>query len=73
MVDGVLKVMEEHRGIARGAVAGEIAAVFTTLPADRYPNLVRFSDELVSGDGDERFHFGIDTFLDGLVARAARA
>jgi AcrR family transcriptional regulator len=134
MVDGVLKVMEEHRGIARvavanvptgenslrfadnllgvllaggvtprdaawacdilplitvasavetatyqergaeqGAVAGEIAAVFTSLPADRYPNLVRLGDDLVSGDGDERFHFGIDTFLDGLVARAARS
>ena len=134
MVDGVLKVMEEHRGIARvavanvptgenslrfadnllgvllaggvtprdaawacdilplitvasavetatyqergdeqDAVAGEIAAVFTTLPADRYPNLVRLGDDLVSGDGDERFRFSIDTFLDGLVARAARS
>jgi AcrR family transcriptional regulator len=134
MVDGVLKVMEEHRGIARvavanvptgenslrfadnllgvllaggvtprdaawacdilplitvasaietatyqergaeqDAVAGEIAAVFTTLPADRYPNLVRLGDDLVSGDGDERFPFGIDTSLDGLVARAARS
>ena len=134
MVDGVLRVMEEHRGIARvavanvptgenslrfadnllgvllaggvaprdaawacdilplitvasaietatyqergdeqEAVAGEIAAVFTTLPAERYPNLVRLGDELVSGNGDERFHFAIDTFLDGLVARAQRS
>jgi hypothetical protein len=63
----------QERGDEQGAVAGEIAAVFTTLPADRYPNLVRLGDDLVSGDGDERFHFAIDTFLDGLVARAARS
>src|ERR1700761_2583498 len=131
MVDGVLRVMEEHRGIARVAVAnvptgenslrfadnlagvllaggvsprdaawacdilplitvasavetatyqergdeqvevaGEIAEVFSTLSADRYPHLARYGDELVSGDGNERFRFAIDTFLDGLVARA---
>ena len=63
----------QERGAEQGAVAGEIAAVFTTLPADRYPNLVRVGDDLVSGDGDERFRFAIDTFLDGLVARAARS
>ena len=63
----------QERGDEQGAVAGEIAAVFTTLPADDYPNLVRLGDDLVSGDGDERFHFAIDTFLDGLVARAARS
>ena len=27
--------------------------------------------EMTSGDGDERFAFAIDTFLDGLVARSA--
>jgi AcrR family transcriptional regulator len=134
MVDGILKVMEEHRGIARvavanvptgenslrfadnllgvllaggvtprdaawacdilplitvasavetatyqergaeqGAVVDEIAAVFTTLAPDRYPNLSRLGEELVSGDGDERFRFAIDTFLDGLVARSQRS
>jgi hypothetical protein len=35
--------------------------------------LAGHAEDLVSGDGDERFHFGIDTFLDGLVARAGRS
>jgi hypothetical protein len=28
---------------------------------------------MVSGVGDARFHFAIDTFLDGLAARSAQA
>jgi hypothetical protein len=27
--------------------------------------------EMTAGDGDQRFEFAIDTFLDGLVARSA--
>lgn len=134
LVDGLLRVLEEHRGIARLAVANvptgenslrvadnlmglllaggvkprdaawacdvlplfvtasavetatyqergdvpddvvdKLEAVFTTLPADRFPNLARYGEDLVSGDGEARFHFGIDTFLDGLVARAQRS
>ena len=46
-------------------------ATFTSLPPDRFPLLVRHADELLSGFGDERFRFAIETFLDGLVARAA--
>jgi AcrR family transcriptional regulator len=46
---------------------------FAGLPANRFPLLVGYASELVSGAGDERFRFAVDTFLDGLVARAARA
>ena len=46
--------------------------MFTQLSPARFPNLTQLSDELTSGDGDQRFEFAIDTFLDGLVARAAR-
>ena len=62
----------QERGDERVEVAGELAEVFTTLPSDRYPHLARLGEHLVSGDGDERFRFAIDTFLDGLVARAQR-
>jgi hypothetical protein len=34
--------------------------------------LTALSDELTSGDGDERFHFAVDAFLDGVVARSRR-
>jgi AcrR family transcriptional regulator len=49
-----------------------IEATLASAPADRFPNLIRYGKELVSGDGDERFHFAIEVFLDGLVARASR-
>lgn len=43
---------------------------FAEVPAERYPNVASHASELVAGDGDERFRFAIDTFLDGLVARS---
>jgi AcrR family transcriptional regulator len=45
---------------------------FATLPPDRYPQIVAHSAELIVGDGDDRFRFSIETFVDGLVARSKR-
>lgn len=45
---------------------------FAAMPPRDYPNIVSHADELVAGSGADRFHFAIDTFLDGLVARSAR-
>jgi AcrR family transcriptional regulator len=50
-----------------------IRDTFARLPPTRFPLLVGHASELVAGDGDERFRFAIDTFLDGLAARAAQA
>jgi AcrR family transcriptional regulator len=50
-----------------------IHETFAGLPATRFPLLVGHASELVAGAGEERFRFAIDTFLDGLAARAARA
>jgi AcrR family transcriptional regulator len=63
----------QERGDVVEDVVDKLETVFTTLSAERFPNLARYREELVSGDGAERFHFGIDTFLDGLVARAGRS
>ncbi|HEY2318497.1 MAG TPA: TetR/AcrR family transcriptional regulator [Solirubrobacteraceae bacterium] len=62
----------EERGDEPDTVGEELAAFFSTLPPDRYPHLTRCATELTSGDGDARFRFAIDAFLDGLVARAQR-
>ena len=51
----------------------DLRARFAGLPTDRYPLIVASADEMVAGDGGDRFHFGIDALLDGVVARAARA
>jgi Tetracyclin repressor-like, C-terminal domain len=50
----------------------KLLSAFAALPPERYPQLTAHADEMISGDGDERFTFAIDTFLDGLVARAQR-
>ena len=58
---------------AREDAVARIRDTFAGLPATRFPLLVGHASELVAGAGDERFRFAIDTFLDGLVARADRA
>jgi AcrR family transcriptional regulator len=69
-------VTHQERAAANGPAEPEwvehLASVFTSLPPERFPNLTALPDELTSGDGESRFVFAIDTFLDGLVARAAR-
>ncbi len=50
-----------------------IRGTFAGLPADRFPLLVSHAAELTVGESEDRFHFAVDTFLDGLVARAARS
>jgi AcrR family transcriptional regulator len=50
-----------------------LRATFAGMPPEEYPNIVSHADALVAGDGTQRFHFGIETFLDGLVARSARS
>jgi AcrR family transcriptional regulator len=49
-----------------------VRAAFAGLPPDRFPNLTAHADVMTTGDGDDRFEFAIDTFLDGLEARSAR-
>jgi len=50
----------------------QMRSTFAAVPAERYPNVALHASELVAGDGDDRFRFSIDTFLDGLVARSGK-
>jgi AcrR family transcriptional regulator len=63
----------QERGDEPDAVGEELSAFFSTLSRERYPYLTRCAAELTSGDGDTRFRFAIDAFLDGLVARSQRS
>jgi len=62
--------VHQSRENTEEAMVERLSAVFSSLTAERFPNIVAHGALLVSGDGDERFRFAIDTFLDGLVARA---
>ena len=46
---------------------------FEELPAERFPNLTAVLPFLVSGDGDERFRFGLEVLLNGLLHTPAPA
>jgi AcrR family transcriptional regulator len=45
---------------------GELHDYFANLPAERFPHTVALAATLTSGDGDERFEFGLDMLLRGL-------
>lgn len=58
--------------VAQEEVVEEIHRIFRTLPPDAYPALAAHAGEMTTGDGDERFEFGLDVLLAGLEAVSAR-
>jgi AcrR family transcriptional regulator len=60
------RTQESQQGIIEG-----LTRTLEALPRDRYPQLTSHVVELTAGEGDDRFEFAVDTFLDGLVARSA--
>jgi len=49
-----------------------IYKTFVGLPSDRFPIISAHAEQMVAGDGDERFRFAVDVVLDGVMGRAAR-
>jgi AcrR family transcriptional regulator len=45
----------------------QLASYYEAMPADRYPHLRTHARDLVSGDGMQRFEFGLDMLIDGLA------
>ncbi len=60
-------------GVTEEDVIARLTDTFRSLDPARFPNLIALGPFMTTGSGDDRFHFAIDVFLDGLVARAARA
>jgi len=48
----------------------QLTDYYTNLPADRFPNIRANAKILTSGNGDERFEFGLDILIDGLARHA---
>jgi AcrR family transcriptional regulator len=53
--------------VTEGDFVAEMHAYLAALPADRFPNLSGLADEIMRADRDERFDFGLDVLLEGLV------
>jgi hypothetical protein len=46
----------------------EMRTYLASLPSERFPNTVALAEELTAGDQDERFEFGLDVLIRGLIA-----
>ncbi len=46
----------------------ELRAYWSALPPDRFPHLSAMAVALTSGDGDERFDFGLDILIRGIAS-----
>jgi AcrR family transcriptional regulator len=46
---------------------GRLYDYYASLPPQQFPNTVKYLDELMSGDGDERFEFGLDLLVRGIA------
>jgi AcrR family transcriptional regulator len=59
---------EENTPEQVAAYITDMRRYFESLPAQRFPNLVSLAGPLTSGDGDERFEFGLEVLVRGLAA-----
>ncbi len=41
---------------------------FEALPVDRFPGIVALAGALTEADGEERFEFGLEVLIRGLIA-----
>jgi AcrR family transcriptional regulator len=66
---GAAQSVEDHIATtADTAWIEDMGAYLAALPADRFPNIAGAGPELVSGDADARFEFGLDLLIRGLAS-----
>ena len=56
-----------EEGRAPDDLPGELRTEFAALDADEYPNMVELVGYLTSGDAEQRFAFGLQLMIDGLL------
>jgi AcrR family transcriptional regulator len=65
----------ERRGMSdkdMADYADEIHRFYSALPPNRFPILSAMAADLTAGDGDDRFQFGLDVLIAGLIAVGQR-
>ena len=53
--------------------ADRMGQYFASLPPDRFPNIVSLAGPLTAGDDNERFEFGMEVLIRGLIAMAGES
>jgi TetR/AcrR family transcriptional regulator, tetracycline repressor protein len=64
--------LEENVDATPAQAVEVVRDYFSSLPPERFPNLVAVAAELTNVDTDARFELLLDFFVDGLAARAGR-
>jgi AcrR family transcriptional regulator len=72
VTSGLEQSTEGASDAERAAYYARVGAYFASLPVERFPTMLSMGEELTAGDGDERFAFGVEVLLLGIVAYAAR-
>jgi AcrR family transcriptional regulator len=49
-------------------VVNDVRSIFSSLPADEFPLMRAMAEAMTTGDGDDRFGFGVDLLIGGLKA-----
>ena len=62
---------EESEKLGR-AYFDQIGDFFAALPKDRFPTMTAHLTEMMEGDGEERFLFGVDMFIAGIASQVPR-
>jgi AcrR family transcriptional regulator len=63
-----LRSLKDNPGEEGAAFHAEIHRYFAALPVDRFPHIVALAGALASGEGDDRFEFGLDALIRGVDA-----
>jgi AcrR family transcriptional regulator len=69
-VEGAVHVANQKAGRDPGEYYSQVGSYLAALPADEFPTTAALVPMLMSGDGDERFAFGLDLLIKGLAALA---
>jgi hypothetical protein len=63
--------LEPLDGVTPAEIAefvGRLREYFASLPPERFPGVVALAGPLTEADGDERFEFGLEVLIRGLIA-----
>ncbi len=69
-IEGAVHTERQRAGHRLDEYFAGVAAFIAAVPADRLPTMAALAPQMATGDGDERFAFGLKLLVDGLAALA---
>jgi AcrR family transcriptional regulator len=67
-IEGAIHTDRQRAGQSPAEYYGRIGAFLAAVPPERLPTISALAGEMGTGDGRERFAFGLDLIIDGLAA-----